>query len=171
MDREGSYLPRKHQYCRALSSTEPSLDQGIFSSPPFDDPPCWLQIRGDRLTRIRFPWFQPSDRQLRLFLGEQTESPYLIVLIPCSLPLELVKALPSQQQVLHRLVYRRLPVLGQDNKDAVATHFFRLEVPLVDLKQVRPSMGLPDGSVFAGAMFWSGSSTNLDILMPDRYGP
>lgn len=67
------------------------------------------------------------------------------------------------------MVYRRLPDLGQDNKDAVATHFFRLEVPLADLKQVRPSMDLPDGSAFAGAMFWSGTSTNLDIIMPDRY--
>lgn len=93
------------------------------------------------------------------------------MLILYSLPLDLVKVLPSQQKVLHRLVYRSLPVLGQSSNDPVATHFIRLEVPLVDLKQVQSSVGIPDGSVLAGATFWSGSSANLDILMPDRYGP
>jgi hypothetical protein len=91
------------------------------------------------------------------------------VLISYSLPLALVKVLPSQQKVLHRLVYRSLPVLGQDNNDPIATSFIRLEVPLIDLKQVHSPLGLPGGSVFANAMFWSGSSANLDILMPDRY--
>ena len=92
------------------------------------------------------------------------------MLIPYSLPLELVKAIPSQQRVLHRLVYRCFPVLEQDRRDTMATHFIRLEVPLVDLKQVQLPVGLADGSVLAGAMCWSGSSANLDILMPDRYG-
>lgn len=87
-----------------------------------------------------------------------------------SLPLDLVKAVPSQQRVLHRLVYRCFPVLEDDRKDHVATHFIRLEVPLVDQKQVPLPAGLPGGGVFAGAMLWSGSSTNLDILLPDRYG-
>jgi len=93
------------------------------------------------------------------------------MLIFCSLPLDLVKVLPSQQKVLHRLVYRSLPILGQSSNEPVATHFIRLEVPLVDPKQVRSSVGIPDGSVLAGAMFWSGSSANIDILMPDRCGP
>jgi len=93
-----------------------------------------------------------------------------VVLKSYSLPLALVKVVPSQQKVLHRLVYRSLPVLGQDNKDPITTHFIRLEVPLIDLKQVHSPMSLPGGSVFADAMFWSGSSANLDILMPDRYG-
>jgi hypothetical protein len=90
------------------------------------------------------------------------------LLMSRSLPLALVKVLPSRQKVLHRLVYRSSPILGQDDKDPIATHFIRLEVPLIDLKQVRSPMGLPDGSISADAMFWSGSSTNLDILMPDR---
>ena len=93
------------------------------------------------------------------------------MLILSSLPLDLVKVLPSQQKVLHRLVYRSLPVLGQSSNDPVATHSIRLEVPLVDLKQVRSSVDVPDESVLAGAMFWSGSSVNLDVLIPDRYGP
>jgi len=93
------------------------------------------------------------------------------MLIFYSLPLDLVKVLPSQQKVLHRLVYRSLPVLGKSSNEHIATHFIRLEVPLVDLKQVQSSVGNPDGSVLAGAMFWSGSSANLDILMPDRCGP
>jgi hypothetical protein len=38
-----------------------------------------------------------------------------IYFTPCSLPLELVKALPSQQRVLHRLVYRCSPVLEHDS--------------------------------------------------------
>ena len=93
-----------------------------------------------------------------------------VVLIPYSLPLALVKVLPSQQKVLHRLVYRSLPVLGHDSKGPIATHFIRLEVPLIDLKQVRSPVDLPGGNVFADAMFWSGRFANLDILMPDRYG-
>ena len=93
------------------------------------------------------------------------------MLILYSLPLGLIKVLPSQQKVLHRLVYRSLPVLGQSSNDPVATHFIRLEVPLVDPKQVQSSVGFPDGSFMAGAIFWSGSSANLDIVMPDRYGP
>jgi hypothetical protein len=91
------------------------------------------------------------------------------VLISYSLPLALVKVLPSQQKVLHRLVYCSLPVLEQDNNDPIATSFIRLEVPLIDLKQVHSPLGLPGAGVFANAMFWSGSSANLDILMPDRY--
>ncbi|KAH8988924.1 hypothetical protein EDB92DRAFT_992259 [Lactarius akahatsu] len=47
-----------------------------------------------------------------------------------SLPLELVKALPSQQRVLHRLVYRCSPVFEQDN--SATTKFIRIEVPLID---------------------------------------
>ncbi|KAI9457724.1 hypothetical protein F5148DRAFT_340325 [Russula earlei] len=82
-----------------------------------------------------------------------------------SLPLGLVKALPSKQSVLNRLVYRCLQV---NEQDPIVTHHIRLEVPLVDLKQVRLPVDLPERSVFEGAMFWSGSSTNLDILMPDR---
>jgi hypothetical protein len=93
------------------------------------------------------------------------------MLILYSLPLDLVRVLPSQQKVLHRLVYRSLPVVGQSSDGPVATHSIRLEVPLVDPKQVRSSVGIPDGSVLADAMFWSGSSVNLDVLIPDRYGP
>jgi hypothetical protein len=92
------------------------------------------------------------------------------MLILFSLPLDLVKVLPSQEKVLHRLVYRSLPVIGQSSNDTVATHSIRLEVPLVDQKQVRSSVGIPDGSVLEGAMFWSGSSINLDVLIPDRCG-
>lgn len=92
------------------------------------------------------------------------------MLISYSLPLALVKIVPSQQKVLHRLVYRSSPVLGQDSKDPIATHFIRLEVPLIDPKQDHSPIGLPDDGVLADAMFWSGSSANLDILMPDRYG-
>jgi hypothetical protein len=93
-----------------------------------------------------------------------------LLLIPYSLPLELVKAIPSQQRVVHRLVYRCFPVLEDCRRDSVATDFIRLEVPLVDLKQVQLPVGLPSGSFLAGAMCWSGSSSNLDVLMPDRYG-
>ena len=90
-----------------------------------------------------------------------------ILLIPYSLPLDLVKATPSQQKVFHRLVYRCFPALDQTRRDSTATHFIRLEVPLGDLKQ---PVGLSSGSVLTGAMCWSGTSANLDILMPDRYG-
>lgn len=93
-----------------------------------------------------------------------------IILIPYSLPLELVKVLPSKQRVLHRLVYRCFPVPEQHRRDPTATHFIRLEVPLVDLKQVLLPVGLPTGSVLSGAMCWSGRSANIDILMPNRYG-
>jgi hypothetical protein len=85
-----------------------------------------------------------------------------------SLPLELVKAIPAQQRVHHRLVYRCSPDPEQHRRDPTATHFIRLEVPLVDPKQVQLPVGLPNGSVLAGAMCSSGSSANLDILMPDR---
>lgn len=85
-----------------------------------------------------------------------------------SLPFELVKAIPSQQRVLHRLVYRCFPALDQHKRDALATHFIRLEVPLVDLKQAQLPLGASGGSVLANTLFWNGSSTNLDILMPDR---
>ncbi|KAI0002074.1 hypothetical protein BJV77DRAFT_33648 [Russula vinacea] len=85
-----------------------------------------------------------------------------------SLPLELVKAIPSQQRVLHRLVYRCFPVSEQHRRDPTATHFIRLEVPLVDLKQVLLPVGLPSGSVLSSAMCCSGSSANIDILMPNR---
>jgi len=85
-----------------------------------------------------------------------------------SLPLELVHALPSHQRVLHRLVYRCLPNGDQDRSDPVATHFIRLEVPLVGLKQVQVPVDPPGGSILTDAMLWSGSSTNLDILMPER---
>lgn len=92
---------------------------------------------------------------------------FFILLIPYSLPLDLVKATPSQKKVLHRLVYRCFPVLEQNRRDPTATHFIRLEVPLVDVKQ---TVGLSSGRVLTGATCWSGSSANLDILMPDRYG-
>jgi hypothetical protein len=90
-------------------------------------------------------------------------------LISYSLPLELVKAIPSRQKVLHRLVYRCFPV-QQDGRDPMATNFIRLEVPLVDLKEVQLPVGLPGGGVLAGTMCSSGRSSNLDVLMPDRYG-
>jgi|SRR5712675_668997 len=94
---------------------------------------------------------------------------FFALLIPFSLPLELVKTLPSQQRFLHRLVYRCMPLPDQDRKGPVATHFIRLEVPLVGLKEVRLPIDLPGGGgAFDGATFWAGSSANLDILMPDR---
>ncbi|KAH9006723.1 hypothetical protein EDB84DRAFT_1554394, partial [Lactarius hengduanensis] len=40
-----------------------------------------------------------------------------------TLPLELVKALPSQQRALHRLVYRRFPVFEQDSRHSATTKF------------------------------------------------
>jgi hypothetical protein len=94
---------------------------------------------------------------------------FFILLIQYSLPFELVKAVPSQQKVLQRLVYRCFPALEQHKRDTVATRFVRLEVPLVDLKQAQLPVGASGGSVLANTLFWSGSSTNLDILMPDRY--
>jgi hypothetical protein len=102
----------------------------------------------------------------------ETRTSSFAVLISCtySLPLELVHALPSHQRVLHRLVYRCLPNGDQGRSDPVATHFIRLEVPLVGLKQVQVPVDLPGGSILADAMLWSGSSINLDILMPERYG-
>jgi hypothetical protein len=93
----------------------------------------------------------------------------IILLIQYSLPFELVKAIPSQQRVLHRLVYRCFPALDQHKRDALSTHFIRLEVPLVDLKQAQLPVGASGGSVLANTLFWSGSSTSLDVLMPDRY--
>ncbi|KAH9042362.1 hypothetical protein EDB84DRAFT_910231 [Lactarius hengduanensis] len=86
-----------------------------------------------------------------------------------SLPLELVKALPSQQRVLHRLVYRCSPVFEQDSRHSATTKFIRIEVPLIDHKHVQHPVGLSDRSVFTNAMFWSGTSANVDLLMPDRY--
>jgi hypothetical protein len=94
---------------------------------------------------------------------------FFILLIPYSLPFELVKAVPSQQRVFHRLVYRCFPALEQNKRDIVATHFIRLEAPLVDLKQTLRPVGASGGSVRKNTLSWSGSSTNLDILMPDRY--
>lgn len=92
-----------------------------------------------------------------------------ILLIPSSLPFELVKAVPSQQRILHRLIYRCFPAFEQHKRDVLATPFIRLEVPLVDLKQAQLPVGASGGSVLANTLFWGGSSTNLDILMPDRY--
>ncbi|KAI9460933.1 hypothetical protein BJY52DRAFT_239582 [Lactarius psammicola] len=86
-----------------------------------------------------------------------------------SLPLELVKALPSQQRVLHRLVYRCSPVLEQDSRHSATTKFIQIEVPLIDQKQVQHPVGLSDRSVFTSAVLWSGTSANVDLLMPDRY--
>ncbi|KAH9064275.1 hypothetical protein EDB87DRAFT_1396125 [Lactarius vividus] len=86
-----------------------------------------------------------------------------------SLPLELVKALPSQQRVLHRLVYRCSPVFEQDSRHSATTKFIRIEVPLVDHKHAQHPLGLSDQSVFTNAMFSSGTSVNVDLLMPDRY--
>ena len=94
---------------------------------------------------------------------------FFIFLTPYSLPSDLVKAVPSRQRVVHRLVYRCFPTLEQHKRDTVATHFIRLEVPLVGLKQVKLSVGASGGSVLAKTSFWNGSSTNLDLLMPDRY--
>lgn len=94
---------------------------------------------------------------------------FVILLIPYSLPFELVKAVPSQQRVIHRLVYRCFPSLEQHKRDTSATDFIRLEVPLVDLKQAQLPVGASGGSVLANTLFWSGRSTNLDLLMPDRY--
>jgi hypothetical protein len=94
---------------------------------------------------------------------------FFILFIPHSLPLDLVKAVPSRQRVLHRLVYRCFPVLEQRKRDPLATHFIRLEVPLIEPKQAQLPMGTSGGSVLANTLFWSGSSTNFDILMPDRY--
>ena len=94
-----------------------------------------------------------------------------IYFTPCSLPLELVKALPSQQRVLHRLVYRCSPVLEHDNMRSATTRFIHIEVPLIDHKQVQHPEGLSDGKHFTSAVFWNGTSTNVDILMPDRYDP
>ena len=71
--------------------------------------------------------------------------------------------------VLHRLVYRSLTVPEQSSEDFIATHFIQLEVPLADPKQVQPPMDVLDGSLLARAMFRSGSSSNMDLLMPDRY--
>lgn len=85
-----------------------------------------------------------------------------------SLPFELVKAVPSQQRVHHHLVYRCIPALEQHKRDTSATHFIRLEVPLIDLKQAQLPVGVSGGNVLANTSFWSGSSINLDILMPDR---
>lgn len=95
---------------------------------------------------------------------------FFILLILSSLPFELVKAVPSQQRVIHRLIYRCFPALEQHKRDPSATHFIRLEVPLIDLKQAQLPVGASGGSVIANTLFWSGSSTNLDLLMPDRYG-
>lgn len=86
--------------------------------------------------------------------------------IPCSLPLELVKALPSQQRVVHRLIYRCSPVLEHDSGHSATTKFIQIEVPLIDNKQAQYPVGLSD---FTSAVFWSGTSANVDILMPDRY--
>ncbi|KAI9445253.1 hypothetical protein H4582DRAFT_903334 [Lactarius indigo] len=86
-----------------------------------------------------------------------------------SLPLELVRALPSQQRVLHRLVYRCSPVFEQDIRHSATTKFISIEIPLIDHKQVQHPVGLSDRSVFTSAMFWSGISANVDLLMPDRY--
>ncbi|KAH8998916.1 hypothetical protein EDB86DRAFT_2802958 [Lactarius hatsudake] len=86
-----------------------------------------------------------------------------------SLPLELVKALPSQQRVLHRLIYRCSPVFEQDSRHSSTTKFIRIEVPLIDHKHVQHPVGLPDRSIFTNAMFWGGTSANVDLLMPDRY--
>jgi hypothetical protein len=83
-----------------------------------------------------------------------------------SLPLELVRALPSQQRVLHRLIYRCSPVLEDDSRHSATTKFLRIEVPLIDHKQVQYPVGLSD---FTSAVFWSGTSANVDLLMPDRY--
>lgn len=94
-----------------------------------------------------------------------------IYFTPCSLPLELVKALPSQQRVLHRLVYRCSPVLEQDSRHSATTKFIQIEVPLIDHKQVQLPVGLSDRSVLTNAVFWSGTSANVDLLMPDRYDP
>lgn len=96
--------------------------------------------------------------------------PFFILLIQYSLPFELVKAVPSQQRVLHRLVYRCFPALEQHKRDTLATHFIRLEVPLVDMKQTQSPVGPSGGGVLANTLIWNGSSTNVDILMPDRYG-
>lgn len=90
---------------------------------------------------------------------------------PCSLPLELVKALPSQQRVLHRLVYRCSSVLEHDGGHSATTKFIQVEVPLIDHKQAQHSLGLSDQSIFTNAVFWRGTSANVDLLMPDRYGP
>ena len=92
-----------------------------------------------------------------------------IYFIPCSLPLELVKALPSQQRVLHRLVYRCSPVLEHDGRHSATTKFIQIEVPLIDHNQAQHSVGLSDRSIFRNAVFWSGTSANVDLLMPDRY--
>ena len=94
---------------------------------------------------------------------------FFILLIPYSLPLELTRAVPSQQKVFHRLDYRCFPALEQHKSDTFATDFIRLEVPLVDLKQAQLPVGASGGSVLAKTLFWSGISTNLDIMMPDRY--
>ncbi len=94
---------------------------------------------------------------------------FFILFIPHSLPLDLVKAVPSQQRVLHRLVYRCFPTLEQRKRDPLATYFIRLEVPLIEPKQAQLPVGTSGGSVLANTLFWSGNSTNLDILMPDRY--
>jgi hypothetical protein len=66
------------------------------------------------------------------------------------------------------LVYRCIPALEQHKRDTSATHFIRLEVPLIDLKQAQLPVGVSGGNVLANTSFWSGSSINLDILMPDR---
>lgn len=92
-----------------------------------------------------------------------------ILLIPSSLPLDLVKAVPSQQRIFHRLVYRCFPVHEQNRRDPIATDFIWLEAPLVDLKRVETPVGSSGGSGLAGMMCWSGSSANLDVLMPERY--
>lgn len=39
----------------------------------------------------------------------------------------------------------------------------------MDPKQVQDTVGLSDQSVFTSAVFWSGTSANVDLLMPDRY--
>ena len=96
---------------------------------------------------------------------------FFISLIPSSLPFELVKAVPSRQRVLHRLVYRCFPAIEQHKRDTSATRFIRLEVPLIDLKHAELPVGASGGSILTNTLFWSGSSTNLDILMPDRYSP
>ncbi|KAI0271344.1 hypothetical protein BC834DRAFT_966842 [Gloeopeniophorella convolvens] len=84
-----------------------------------------------------------------------------------SLPLELVRARPSQQQVVHRVVYRGLPAEGQEGSTMM--RFIRLEVPLVEPREAQPQMDIQYNDLVKGATCWIGVATNVDLLMPDRH--
>ncbi|THH33503.1 hypothetical protein EUX98_g623 [Antrodiella citrinella] len=89
-----------------------------------------------------------------------------------SLPYSLSSSLPSQQRVLHRLVYQAATSSAESSHHALllpAVHHMTLEVVLTDPSSSPASSSSDDAKGFRTPQLVCGVERKLDLMLPDRF--